>query len=91
MNNDFYQSFAPQDAADIERLSRLIYELRQNRARILQPYKVAHENELMALILNGEVDEHPAYEHYLSARVLADTCESVRQALGGRLQREKTA
>lgn len=91
MNNDFYQSFGPEQAAEIERLSRLIYELRQNRARLLLPYEVCHENDLMSRILDGKVDEHPAYDHYLSARILADTCESVRIALAARLKRERAA
>lgn len=91
MKIDFYQGFDPEAAADIERLSRLIYELRQNRARILQPYEVSHENELVSRIVDGQLDEHPAYEHYLSARILSDTCESVRTALAGRLQGERAA
>ena len=69
MKIDFYQGFDPEAAADIERLSRLIYELRQNRARILQPYEVSHESELVRRIADGKLDEHPAYEHYLSARI----------------------
>ncbi|MBX3686994.1 MAG: hypothetical protein KF909_12710 [Rhodocyclaceae bacterium] len=91
MKIDFYQGFDPEAAADIERLSRLIYELRQNRARILQPYEVSHESELVRRIADGKLDEHPAYEHYLSARILADTCESVRMVLAGRLRQEKAA
>jgi hypothetical protein len=32
------------------------------------------------------VPEHPAYEHYLAVRILADTLESVRAAVAERLK-----
>lgn len=74
----FYEDIEPERAVEIELLAQLIYQLRENRAAILQPYGVENEALLLQQIQSGAVDEHPAYEHYLSARVLADTRESVR-------------
>ena len=36
-------------------------------------------------LVPGAIDEHPAYEHYLAARILADTRETVRAVLAERL------
>jgi hypothetical protein len=40
---------------------------------------------LLQQIQAGEVDEHPAYEHYLAARILTDTRETVRTVVAERL------
>lgn len=79
---DFYNDFEPDDAVQLEQLSRLIYELRENREAILKTYGVADEIALLERIYTGTVPEHPAYEHYLSARILHDTRETVRTMLG---------
>ncbi|WP_041657228.1 hypothetical protein [Azoarcus sp. KH32C] len=78
---NFYQDMDPTDAQELEKLSRLVYELRENRNTILAKYGVDDEIALMEQIYTGKIDEHPAYEHYLSARVLADTRETVRAML----------
>ena len=44
------------------------------------------EAALLSRIEAGEVDEHPAYEHYLAARILADTRDATRAALAESLQ-----
>lgn len=74
----FYEDIEPDLAVEIELLAQLIYQLRENRTAILQPYGVESETLLLQQIQSGAVDEHPAYEHYLSARILADTRETVR-------------
>lgn len=78
---NFYDDFEPEDAIQLEQLSRLIYELRENRSTILKGYGVADEIALLEQIYTGAVPEHPAYEHYLSARILSDTRETVRAML----------
>lgn len=75
---NFYERIEPTDAQQIEQLSRLVFELRENREAILQASAAADEIELLERIYKGEVAEHPCYEHYLSARILADTRETVR-------------
>ena len=39
-----------------------------------------------ARIASSAIDEHPAYEHYLAARILADTHAAARQVVGSKLQ-----
>lgn len=77
----FYEDIEPDLAVEIELLAQLIYELRENRNAILQPYGVENESLLLQRIQSGAVDEHPAYDHYLSARILADTREAVRETV----------
>jgi len=84
--NPIYDSVAPQDALELERIARLIYESRENRRKVLDAVGASDEAELLARIERGEVDEHPAYEHYLAARILADTHELAREIVGTRLQ-----
>lgn len=79
--SDFFQRVAPDAAVDIERLSRLLYELRENRQHLLAAYAAADEAALLERIAQGEIAEHPAYEHYLGARVLARSHAAVRAEL----------
>lgn len=83
---NYFENIEPGRAAELEQLSRLIYELRENRNAILKAHGVEDEIALLQQILAGKVGEHPAYEHYLAARILADTRETVRMALAQRLQ-----
>ena len=83
---DFFDNLEPETAAEIDQLSRLIYELRENRNVVLRPYGAEEEAALLLKIQGGTVAEHPAYEHYLGARILADTRETVRAAVAERLR-----
>lgn len=82
----FYDQVPPEDAVEMERLARLMYELRCNRDSILQSWNVADEAALLALLEAGQVDEHPAYEHYLSVRILERTRLGVRALLDQRVR-----
>lgn len=84
---DFFENLDFDVATEVEQLSNLIYELRENRNAILKPYGAEDETALLQQILSGTVEEHPAYEHYLAARILADTREAVRETLGERLKK----
>lgn len=83
---DFFDNLEPETAAEIDQLSRLIYELRENRNAVLRPYGTEDGEALLLKIQGGAVAEHPAYEHYLAARILADTREMVRAAVAERLK-----
>ncbi len=83
---NFFDGLAPEDAVEIESLSRLMYELRSNRDRVLDQWQSTDPQALLARIEAGEVDEHPAYEHYLSARILDETRQSIRDMLAAHLQ-----
>jgi len=78
---EFFETVPFEMATDIEQLSRLTYELRESRKTILQFHDVTDEAALLQKIRTGTLSEHPAYEHYLSARILADTRETARVAL----------
>ncbi|AKU12090.1 hypothetical protein AzCIB_2195 [Azoarcus sp. CIB] len=78
---NFFQNVEPTDAEQLEQLSRLVFELRENRDAILKANGASDEIELLEQIYTGTVAEHPSYEHYLSARILADTRETVRAML----------
>ena len=79
--SDFFTSMGPEDAIQLEKLTRLIYELRENRETILRGYGIDDEAALLAQIEAGTIAEHPAYEHYLSARILSETRGTVRTML----------
>ncbi|MGE5386918.1 MAG: hypothetical protein ACM3SV_13635 [Betaproteobacteria bacterium] len=78
---NFFDEIPFAAAEQIERLSRLLYELRENRKRLLEPYGVTDEDALLALITDRRIDEHPAYEHYLSANILTESHAAVRAEL----------
>lgn len=83
---EFFEHVAFETATEIEHLSRLAYELRENHHAILEHHGAENEAALLQHIQTGKVTEHPAYEHYLAARILADTREAVRSALAERLK-----
>ncbi|WP_324781076.1 hypothetical protein [Thiobacillus sedimenti] len=83
---EFFESIDFELATAIEELARLSYELRENRNAILAAHDVADEAALLARIEAGEADEHPTYEYYLAARILADTRDAARAALAESLQ-----
>ena len=83
---NFYENLDPDTAAEFQQLSHLIYELRENRHAVLKPFGAEDEAALLQRIQSGAVAEHPDYEHYLAARILADTRESVRAMVAERLK-----
>lgn len=82
----FFGNIDPDTAEELEQLSRLAYELRENRNTILETHGVTDEAALLQQIQTGAVAEHPAYENYLTARILADTRDTVREILAERLK-----
>ena len=83
---NFFENLEPDIAEELELLSRLIYDLRENRIAVLEPYGAEDEAALLQNIQSGAVAEHPAYEHYLAARILAETRETARAVLAERLK-----
>jgi hypothetical protein len=81
MTTNFFDKMPFETAARMEELSRLMYELRENRARLLAQYEVSDESALLERIRGGGITEHPAYEHYLGARVLHESHDAVRNEL----------
>lgn len=87
---DLYELLDPGLADEIQRLTSLSYETRENRKAILGAYDAADETDLLDRIRNGTVDEHPGYEHYLAARILDDTREAARALIALRLKERHT-
>lgn len=83
----FFENLPCEHAERVQRLTKLIYELRENRKTLLAAWGVEDEDALLARIRAGDVPEHPAYEHYLGARVLAGSREAFRAELQELLQR----
>lgn len=79
--SDFFDNIPDEQAEQIEALSRLQYELREARNQLLQRHKSASEAELLAAIERGAQGEHPAYEDYLAAQILAQAHQQVRDTL----------
>lgn len=65
--------------------AKTLYVLRESRKALLKQYGVAEEAELLDRIRGGQVGEHPAYEHYLSARIMEQTREQVRAEMMARM------
>jgi hypothetical protein len=78
---NFYENLAPEDVETLDRLSRLLIELRESRLQLLARHGAEDEAELLERIRRGEVPEHPAYEDYLGASVITATRESIRSEL----------
>ena len=84
--NPIFDAMPPEDALELEQITRLIYEARENRRKVLDAVGAGDEAALLARIAAGDIDEHTAYEHYLAARILADTHAAAREVVARRLQ-----
>ncbi|MGV8894196.1 MAG: hypothetical protein ACOH2K_14890 [Burkholderiaceae bacterium] len=73
------KSIEAANAEDLQVLyAKTAYMLRESRKEVLRQYAVDSEAVLLEKIKNGELSEHPAYEHYLSALILDQTRMQVR-------------
>lgn len=79
--SNIFEHLPFESARQLEQLSRLAFELRENVKTILQPYDVDTPQALLEGIQAGAVPEHPGYEHYLSACILAAARDTVREQL----------
>lgn len=61
--------------------AKTLYRLREARKSMLNQYGVAEEPQLLTKIRDGEVGEHPAYEHYLSALIMEQGRLQLREEL----------
>lgn len=86
---NFFENLDPETADELEQLSRLNYELRENQRALLSAYGADSDAALLRLIQDGAIAEHPAYEHFLAARILAETRATVRALLDERLKELK--
>lgn len=72
----------PMNAEALQTLyAKTAYMLRESRKEVLRRYVVDSEAALLEKIKNGEVSEHPAYDHYLSALILDQTRMQLRSEM----------
>ncbi|HWV05831.1 hypothetical protein [Ralstonia sp.] len=84
---NYFANLPPDDAVQMEQLSRLSYELRESRRKLLEPYGVNDEGDLLVRIATADLPEHPAYEHYLGSLALATAKQDVTAELKALLAR----
>lgn len=78
---NFYDNLAPEDVAILDRLSRLLIDLREGRAALLARHAVGNEEDLLGKLRAGEIAEHSAYEDYLGAKIIESTRTAIRTRL----------
>jgi len=86
MSNPIYEALPPEAALELEQIARLIYESREHRRKVLDAVGAEDESTLLERIIHSDIGEHPAYEHYLAARILGDTHEAARQVMAATLK-----
>lgn len=86
MNDPIYDVLPPDAGPELERLARLAYETREHRRTVLAAVDAPDEQALLERIIRGAIDEHPAYEHYLAARILGDTHRTAREMIAASLK-----
>lgn len=84
--DSFYRNVSADAALEIEQIAKLMYEVRAFRDNMLAQLGAADAEQALECIANGDLPEHPAYEHYLSARILADLHTQVRAELAARVE-----
>lgn len=74
-----YDNDAAHDPETLQALyARTMFALRESRKHLLKQYGLDSEDALLQRIRSGELAEHPAYEHYLSARITTQVRDAVR-------------
>lgn len=76
--NNRYPGLAHDTALSVDTLSRVMYEMREGHKAILRQHAAEDEAALLDAIVAGRVDEHPGYDNWLSARILAAGAEAAR-------------
>lgn len=77
----FYDRLSAAEVETLDRLARLLLELRDSRSRLLARHGVDDEPALLEAIACGALPEHPAYEDYLGARSIGALREAIRDDL----------
>lgn len=84
--SNFFENIPYEEAEHIDRITKLTFELRENRLEVLKRHGVADEAQLKQAIIEGAVPEHAGYEDYLSANILDATREVIRDDLNAYLK-----
>lgn len=76
--SNFYQNLPPELSIELQQLAKLMYDTRESRRGLLAQYGVEGEAAMLARIAAGELPSLPAYDDYLSARLLDQTSQAAR-------------
>lgn len=87
--NPIYDALPPDEVIEVEKLARLMYELRGARDDLLARLGAANADQALACIRAGDLPEHPSYENYLSVRILTDLGSQARSDLAARLEAQQ--
>lgn len=74
--------FEDLDSTVKEKLSAVYNEMlaiKSHKRALLDQYGVDRVEELMKKIKKGEIDEHPAYDHYLAILALDNELQPLRE------------
>ena len=77
----FFENIPYEEAEQIDRMTKFMYELRENRQHLLNQYGAENEEQIKLAIIKTYAAEHPGYEKYLSASILEETRQAIRQEL----------
>lgn len=81
MAANFYERLPPEDVFVLDRLAKLMIDLREGKQALLARHGVATAEELLERIKSNASPEHPAYEDYLGVRSIELSHDSVRTEL----------
>lgn len=84
--SNFFDNIPYEEAEHIDRMTKLAFELRENRLEVLDRHGVADEAQLKQAIIAGTAPEHAGYEDYLSASIIDATREIIRDDLNAYLK-----
>lgn len=87
--DSIYDALPPDAATQVQLAARLIYETREHRRAVLDAVGAPDEETLLERIRRGDIAEHPAYEHYLAARILRATHDEARALVNATLTEVK--
>lgn len=68
-----------EDPENLQKLyAKTNFVLREARKEVLKQYQVENEAALLEKVRSGQLEEHPAYDHYLGALIIEQTRQHVR-------------
>ncbi len=76
---DFFQEVDANIKTELSEVYNEMIELKEHRRLLLEPYCVDRLDDFKEKIDSGEIDEHPAYDHYLAILSINKEIEPLRE------------
>ena len=77
--SDFFDNFDMDVKKEMSEIYNEMIELKEHRRLLLEQYRLDRVEDLKEKIDSGELDEHPAYDHYLAILSLNRELEPMRE------------